>query len=140
MQTTTLYTAEALLDRLKRAYGLRNDAELARHLGLSSSSAIGNWRRRDTFDIKVLMERCSDLNLDWVIYGRGPMRPFAYTTSVQETFTETVQEPTPIPGNAPRARILTRLDNLKAEIEKLKESVAMEEEDQGESIREEQTS
>lgn len=65
--------AGAVLDRLRDALNLDSDAELARVFGLSSQSALTNWRRRNSLDHVRLAEIAAErgLSLDW-LYGITP--------------------------------------------------------------------
>lgn len=60
-----------MIARFKEFYGFRFDTDMARKLRLSDGSAIGNWRRRDTIDLLLIAEICPEINLDWLIWGRG---------------------------------------------------------------------
>lgn len=64
-----------MIARFKEFYGFRFDTDMARKLGLSDGSAIGNWRRRDTIDLLLIADRCPEINLDWLIWGRGGRTP-----------------------------------------------------------------
>lgn len=64
-----------MIARFKEFYGFRFDTQMARKLKLSDGSAIGNWRRRDTIDLLLIAELCPEIDLDWLIWGRGPSRP-----------------------------------------------------------------
>jgi len=67
-----------ILDRTKSLYGLGADADLARFLDMSPSG-IATWRRRQTIDLNLLVERCmmspspktGQINLHWLITGEG---------------------------------------------------------------------
>ena len=64
-------TVSDIIDRLKLFYGYKFDTQVARRLGLSDGSAIGNWRRRNSIDILLVAERCPEVNYDWLLWGRG---------------------------------------------------------------------
>lgn len=63
-----------MIARFKEFYGFRFDTQMARKLKLSDGSAIGNWRRRDTIDLLLIAELCPEIDLDWLIWGRGTSR------------------------------------------------------------------
>lgn len=71
--------ATEMIDRLKEFYGYKYDTDLARHLGLSEGSAVGNWRRRDTLDIFLIARKCPEVDLDWLLWGRGEKAPATIT-------------------------------------------------------------
>ena len=75
MKKPKLPKATEMLDRLKEFYGYKYDTDLARHLKLSEGSAIGNWRRRDTLDIFLIAKYCPEIDLDWLLWGRGDKAP-----------------------------------------------------------------
>ena len=64
-----------ILDRLKLFYGYTTDVQLARRLGFTEGSAIGNWRRRNSLDIFVIAKHCPEIDLDWMLWGRGSTTP-----------------------------------------------------------------
>lgn len=64
-----------MIDRFKRFFGFRFDTDMARKLELSDGSAIGNWRRRDSIDLLLIADYCPEINLDWLIWGRGTRTP-----------------------------------------------------------------
>jgi len=64
----------AVILRLKNAYSVKTNAELAEKLGLSPHS-ISNWQRRKKIPEKILL-KCSqmtDFSLAWLNTGRGEM-------------------------------------------------------------------
>lgn len=69
--TGTRPQTSEMIERFKRFFGYRFDTELARKLGLSDGSAIGNWRRRDSIDLLLIADCCPEINIDWLIWGRG---------------------------------------------------------------------
>lgn len=73
MQDTT---AGAILLRLKKALAAKSDSELGRLLGVSQqavSNAKNNNKLPDSW-VRIAAER-HDLCMDWIVFGRGPMRP-----------------------------------------------------------------
>lgn len=73
--TGTRPPTNEMIDRFKRFYGFRFDTDMARKLELSDGSAIGNWRRRDSIDLLLIADYCPEINLDWLIWGRGTRTP-----------------------------------------------------------------
>lgn len=59
-----------ILNRIKEAYNLKNDAELARHLDVLATR-ISNWVSRNTIDYDLMFTKCKDLNFDWLLTGLG---------------------------------------------------------------------
>jgi phage repressor protein C with HTH and peptisase S24 domain len=59
----------AVIKRLSELLDAKNDTDLARRLGLSSGTAISNWRSRSTLDLKKIMNACPNVDLNWLFYG-----------------------------------------------------------------------
>lgn len=62
----------AVLNRIKEHYGLKGNADLARFLGVAPNT-ITNWYGRSTFDIDAIYTKCVDVDLNWLLTGRGSM-------------------------------------------------------------------
>lgn len=73
MSSEKLQIVTDIVDRLKLAYKMRSDAELARFLGVVPST-ISNWQRRGSIDHDLIFTKCNDLNEAWILTGDGPMR------------------------------------------------------------------
>ena len=61
-------TKSSILDRIKKAYRLKNNAELARFLGVKPKT-ISNWYARNSIDYDIIFSKCDDLDLTWLING-----------------------------------------------------------------------
>lgn len=61
-----------ILNRIKIAYSLKNDAELARFLEIQHNT-LSNWYSRNTIDYDKVFLKCELLNFDWLITGDGEM-------------------------------------------------------------------
>lgn len=59
-----------ILNRLKLAKNLKNDAELARFLDLRPST-ISGWTSRNSIDYDLVFSKCDDVNLHWLLTGEG---------------------------------------------------------------------
>mgnify|MGYP004626419595 CR=1 FL=1 len=68
----TFYTKQDVLNRLKEAYNIRKDTELAALLGVSKST-LSNWSSRNTIDYDKVFSLCEHINIDWLLTGRGTM-------------------------------------------------------------------
>lgn len=66
---------KSIFDRLKREFGLKNDAALARFMNIQPRK-LSVWKLRNFVPYELLTTVCSvnGLNLDWVISGEGPPR------------------------------------------------------------------
>jgi transcriptional regulator with XRE-family HTH domain len=69
---------EAILERLKRALGIKADAELAAVFGVSRSQ-ISGYKADQTVPYRHLDQVCQDrgLSLEWVLRGTGPQQAAA---------------------------------------------------------------
>ncbi len=61
-----------ILSRIKQAHKFKTDTELSNFLGISKST-LSNWRVRNSVDYDLLFSKCEDLNLNWLLTGRGEM-------------------------------------------------------------------
>lgn len=59
-----------LFARIKQVYGLKSDADLARHLGLNPST-IAMHKNRGKTDYERIIRRCADADLNWIFRGMG---------------------------------------------------------------------
>lgn len=62
-----------LLQRIKKAYHLETDAEVAEFLGINPST-LSMQKNRGKLDLGRIIEKCSDLNMNWLLDGTGPIR------------------------------------------------------------------
>lgn len=69
----TFYSKQEVLNRLKEAYNIQKDIDLATLLGISKST-LSNWVSRDTIDYDKVFSKCEHINIDWLLTGRGSMR------------------------------------------------------------------
>ena len=63
-----------ILNRIKKAYNLKNDAMLAKFFGVKPST-LSNWYSRNTVDFDLIFAKCEQINFDWLLTGRGEMLP-----------------------------------------------------------------
>ena len=61
-----------ILGRLKLASNSTSDADLARFLGIATAT-LSNWKSRGSLDYDLVFSKCEQLNLDWLLTGRGNM-------------------------------------------------------------------
>lgn len=66
------YFVNKIIERLRNAYDMSTDAELADFLEVGAST-ISAWKRRNTIDFKLLFTKCKDLSANYIIYGDTPM-------------------------------------------------------------------
>ncbi|WP_175253508.1 helix-turn-helix domain-containing protein [Pseudomonas sp. BMW13] len=65
---------EQILGRLLQVLSAKNESELARRLGTSSSN-VSTWRKRGSVPLAICEQvaRERGLSLDWLLYGEGAM-------------------------------------------------------------------
>lgn len=68
----TFIKKERILERIKEAYNIRKDADLAIFLGISRST-LSNWGTRNSIDYDLVFSKCESLNFDWLLTGQGTM-------------------------------------------------------------------
>lgn len=61
-----------ILARIKKAYHLETDAEVAKLLDIKPST-LSMQKNRGKFDLARIIEKCSDLNKNWLLDGEGPV-------------------------------------------------------------------
>ncbi|HKK46968.1 MAG TPA: LexA family transcriptional regulator [Balneolaceae bacterium] len=62
-----------LVQRIKTAYHLETDAEVADFLGINPST-LSMQKNRGKFDLARIIRKCSDLNMNWLLHGQGPIK------------------------------------------------------------------
>ena len=62
-----------LIQRIKQAYHLETDAEVADFLDIKPST-LSMQKNRGSLDLKRIISKCDDLNKNWLLEGKGPMR------------------------------------------------------------------
>lgn len=72
-----------ILNRIKAAYQLHSDVELAKLLG-KAPSTISTWRRRGSVDYGLIFAICQDLNANYILYGDLPVKRFRETVVVND--------------------------------------------------------
>ncbi|MDZ7659857.1 LexA family transcriptional regulator [Fodinibius sp.] len=62
-----------ILERIKEAYHFKTDAEVADFLDINPST-LSMQKNRGRLDLKRIIERCNDLNKNWLLDGKGEKR------------------------------------------------------------------
>ncbi|PKQ69591.1 hypothetical protein BZG01_00010 [Labilibaculum manganireducens] len=78
-----------MLDRIKSAYSLDTDLQLSSFLGVAQST-VSSWISRDTINYKLIFAKCNNLNLDWLLTGKGSQLRKEYQNN---SLTPAVNEP-----------------------------------------------
>ncbi len=58
--------------RTETAFGLSSDYQFAKFLGVRRST-VCNWKVRNSIDYELLFSKCKGINLNWLIWGEGPI-------------------------------------------------------------------
>lgn len=72
MSRNNLQFVNNILDRIKEYYQLKSDQKLANFLEVHRST-VSAWRRRGAMDYGLILHKCSDPDLNWLIYGEAPL-------------------------------------------------------------------
>jgi hypothetical protein len=70
MSSPTLKNIVTVIGRLKSHLGLKTDEELGQYFGVQRTT-VSAWRARKTVNLKLIAEKCPDLNLHWLLSGEG---------------------------------------------------------------------
>jgi phage repressor protein C with HTH and peptisase S24 domain len=68
MSNNSSQEASAVLDRLKDAYELESDADLARMLEVAPNT-VATWRNRGSVPFKRIVAQCDEVDLNWILRG-----------------------------------------------------------------------
>lgn len=60
-----------LINRLKEAYNIKTDNDLAKQLSIAATT-VSSWRRRNSLDFDIIHANCKGINWNYLIYGIGP--------------------------------------------------------------------
>ncbi len=63
---------QKILHRVKDAYKLRTDTELAEFLGVQQST-VATWKRRESYNLELIISKCNEMNLNWLLHGEMPI-------------------------------------------------------------------
>ena len=72
MQEKKSEIGKIIIGRLKKAFNLKTDTELANMLELSYST-LATWKTADKIDILRIYDKISELNINWLLSGNGNM-------------------------------------------------------------------
>ncbi len=71
-----------VFDRIKEFYKLKNDVALSKFLGVSHS-AISQSKTRNSTDWNVIHKKCSDMDMNWLLYGIEPVKPISLQPKIE---------------------------------------------------------
>lgn len=61
-----------ILNKIKEFKNFKSDAEFARYLEIPPQN-LSKWKRRNTYDTELIYTKCTDLNPEWLLTGKGEM-------------------------------------------------------------------
>lgn len=61
-----------IINQIKLHLKINTDSEFAKFIGVSQPT-ISSWRKRNTFDHELIIAKCKDFNIEWLITGEGEM-------------------------------------------------------------------
>jgi uncharacterized protein YcaQ len=64
------HSVDKILDRIKKAYNIATDAELAEFFNVKANT-ISAWRRRNSMNFELMFTKCADEDINWLIYGEN---------------------------------------------------------------------
>jgi len=67
---------DQVLERLYKLLNVKNDSQLAKELGIATST-LSNWRTRDTVPYKSCVDVAQQkgISLDWLLMGKEDAKP-----------------------------------------------------------------
>lgn len=72
MSREKLHDVIKIIERAKLVLGVKTDTELANILEIKQPT-VSSWRKRGNIDLISIIKRCDNVNMDWLIFGRGEM-------------------------------------------------------------------
>lgn len=81
--------SELIIEKLKKLLNYHTDKQLSDYLGVSTA-VLSNWKRRDTIQFKVIIEKFSDYNLDDILYDEKPNKQIVVENK-QDKIAETIK-------------------------------------------------
>lgn len=80
-----------ILNKIIQEYNFKNDSEFAAFLGINPQ-VVYNWKKRNTFNQSLLIDKLNDLNKVFLLTGEGPIRNNASTTSTTPSYEALIKE------------------------------------------------
>jgi len=63
---------QLIISEIKSHLKIKTDSELAAFLGTTQSN-IATWKKRDTINYDLIIEKCPDIDANWLLTGEGSM-------------------------------------------------------------------
>lgn len=61
-----------ILNKIQEHYGYKKDAQFAEFLGIPAQN-LSKWKLRNTYDVELVYTKCTEINPEWLLTGKGPM-------------------------------------------------------------------
>lgn len=61
-----------ILNKLKEYLGFKKNKDFAEFLGIAPQT-LSSWYSRNTFDVALVANKCTDINISWLLTGIGAM-------------------------------------------------------------------
>lgn len=82
MSREKLHDVIKIIERAKLVLGVKTDTELANTLKIKQPT-VSSWRKRGNIDLISIIKCCDNVNIDWLIFGRGEMYPDGLPNTVK---------------------------------------------------------
>ncbi|MDM8553482.1 helix-turn-helix domain-containing protein [Desulfococcaceae bacterium HSG7] len=74
MSTKKTLDVKKIIQRAKISLDLKRDVQLAKALNVGPTT-ISTWKSRGNIDLFNIIALCEHVNIDWLVFGRGSMKP-----------------------------------------------------------------
>ena len=61
-----------ILNKIQEHYGFKKDIKFAEFLGIPAQN-LSKWKSRGTYDAELIYTKCTEINPEWLLTGRGKM-------------------------------------------------------------------
>lgn len=61
-----------ILNSIQKHYGFEKDTHFAEFLGIAPQN-LSKWKARCTFDAELIYTKCTQINSEWLLTGKGEM-------------------------------------------------------------------
>lgn len=73
-----------IIDRLKQYLNFKTDTQLSDFLEVSQST-ISTWKKRNSFDLDIIIAKCEDIDLNWLLAEEAETTEMPSLPQAQET-------------------------------------------------------
>ncbi len=61
-----------ILNKIQEYYNYKKDVDFAQHLGIPAQN-LSKWKKRNTYDAALIYTKCTEINPEWLLSGKGSM-------------------------------------------------------------------